>query len=102
VFAAFVTVVGIDSEVWLTMELKQHAGTARACINLPSTLSWVQNLLHRFGASTCTMPPPVAGWRERLSDMYDRVKGGKFENNGWPVCVLEAYTILTPARPTPV
>jgi len=27
------------------------------------------------------MPPPATGWRERLSDMYDRVKGGKFENN---------------------
>lgn len=66
-------------------------------------LLWLQNLLHSFAtASTLKMPPPVTGWRERLSDMYDRVKGGKFEDNGWPVCVHEAYTILTPARPTPV
>lgn len=46
------------------------------------------------------MPPPATGWRERLSDMYDRVKGGKLANNEWLVCFLEAYTFLTPARPT--
>lgn len=48
------------------------------------------------------MPPPATGWRERLSDMYNSYKGGKFEDNGWPVCVLEVYTFLKPARPTPV